>query len=54
MALTMLAVSYGLILWLTEIALLPVVLAIIMGSVALYIATRPAPRESPHDRIPEA
>ena len=51
-ALTMLAVSYGLVLWLTEIELLPVVLAIIMGSVALYIATRPAPRERPQDRIP--
>jgi uncharacterized membrane protein YbaN (DUF454 family) len=53
-ALTMLAASYGLILWLTEIELLPVVLAIIMGSVALYIATRPAPRERPQDRIPGA
>jgi len=53
-ALTMLAVSYGLVLWLTEIELLPVVLAVIMGSVALYIATRPAPRETPEDRIPGA
>jgi uncharacterized membrane protein YbaN (DUF454 family) len=53
-ALSMLAVSYGLVLWLTEIELLPPVLAIIMGSVALYIATRPVPRDSPQDRIPGA
>ncbi|MCD6071516.1 MAG: hypothetical protein K0S42_2032 [Microvirga sp.] len=53
-ALSMLAVSYGLILWLTETALLPLVLAIIMGSVALYIATRPTPRERPEDRSPGA
>ncbi|MGO4526683.1 YbaN family protein [Microvirga sp. 2MCAF35] len=44
-ALTMLALSYALILWLTESPILPITLAAIMGSVALYIATRPAPRE---------
>ncbi|EIM25250.1 YbaN family protein [Microvirga lotononidis] len=44
-ALTTLALSYALILWLTESRVLPVVLAAIMGSVALYIATRPAPRD---------
>ncbi len=53
-ALSMLAISYGLILWLTESgSSLPVVLAIIMGSVALYIATRPAPRDRSEDRVPE-
>ena len=44
-ALTTIALSYALILWLTESRILPVVLAAIMGSVALYIATRPAPRD---------
>ncbi|WP_262030676.1 YbaN family protein [Microvirga sp. Mcv34] len=44
-ALTTLALSYALILWLTESRVLPVVLAAIMGSVALYIATRPTPRD---------
>ncbi|MBA1155031.1 YbaN family protein [Microvirga mediterraneensis] len=43
-ALTTLALSYALILWLTESRILPVVLAAIMGGVALYIATRPTPR----------
>ncbi|MGF9756224.1 YbaN family protein [Microvirga sp. 0TCS3.31] len=53
-ALSMLAASYALILWLTESDILPFVLAIIMGSVALYIATRPIPRDRLEDRIPEA
>ncbi|MFC5082843.1 YbaN family protein [Microvirga arabica] len=53
-ALSMLAVSYGLILWLSESDILPVVLAIIMGGVALYIATRPPPRDGLQNRIPEA
>lgn len=53
-ALIMLAVSYALILWLTESAVVPFVLAIIMGSVALYIATRPLPRDRLENRIPEA
>jgi uncharacterized membrane protein YbaN (DUF454 family) len=45
-ALTALALSYALILWLTESRILSIVLAAIMGSVALYIATRPRPREN--------
>nr|WP_114943634.1 YbaN family protein [Microvirga calopogonii] len=45
-ALATLALSYALILWLAEGRILPVVLAAIMGSVALYIATRPTPRDS--------
>lgn len=53
-ALSMLAVSYGLVLWLTDIESLPLILAIIMGSVALYIATRPVPRDRPVNRMPEA
>jgi len=44
-ALTMLALSYALILWLADSRLVPVVLAAIMGSVAVYIATRPKPRD---------
>jgi uncharacterized membrane protein YbaN (DUF454 family) len=44
-ALTTIALSFALILWLTESRILPVVLAAIMGSVALYIATRPTPRD---------
>jgi len=44
-ALTMLALSYGLILWLSESRVVPVILAAIMGSVAVYIATRPRPRD---------
>nr|WP_027316807.1 YbaN family protein [Microvirga flocculans] len=43
-ALTMLASSYGLILWLSESRVVPMLLAAIMGSVALFIATRPRPR----------
>jgi uncharacterized membrane protein YbaN (DUF454 family) len=45
-ALTALALSYALILYLAESRILPVVLALIMGSVALYIATRPRPRDT--------
>jgi len=45
-ALTALALSYGLILYFSESRILPVVLAVIMGSVALYIATRPKPRDA--------
>jgi len=44
-ALAALALSYALILWLAEDRFLPLVLAAIMGSVALYIATRPRPRD---------
>jgi uncharacterized membrane protein YbaN (DUF454 family) len=50
-ALTMLALSYGLILWLADSRAVLVPLAAIMGSVAVYIATRPRPRdEAPHIR----
>jgi len=52
-ALSMLALSYGLILWLSESSSLPYILAAIMGGVALYIATRPSPRERRMDRTPE-
>ena len=49
----MLALSYALILWLADSRFVPVVLAAIMGSVAVYIATRPRPRDEtrlPHVR----
>jgi len=45
-ALSALGGSYALILWFAESHFVPVVLAGIMGGVALYIATRPVPR--PH------
>ncbi|WP_246776711.1 YbaN family protein [Microvirga sp. VF16] len=45
-ALAALVLSYALILWLTENRILLVILAAIMGSVGLYIATRPRPRDS--------
>jgi uncharacterized membrane protein YbaN (DUF454 family) len=51
-ALTALALSYGLILYVTESRILPVILAAIMGSVALYIATRPRPRDSADVPLP--
>ncbi len=44
-ALSMLALSYGLIMWLSDSEFLPYILAAVMGSIALYIATRPSPRE---------
>ena len=43
-ALASLAASYAIAVWLTESRIVPLVLAAIMGSVALYIATRPRPR----------
>jgi uncharacterized membrane protein YbaN (DUF454 family) len=52
-ALSMLALSYGLILWLSDSTVLPYVLAAIMGGVALYITTRPSPREGSTSRKPE-
>ncbi len=52
-ALSMLALSYGLILWLSESDVMPYILAAIMGGVALYIATRPSPREESMDGTPE-
>ncbi|MBL0406977.1 YbaN family protein [Microvirga aerilata] len=53
-ALAALALSYGLILWLSESPVLPVVLAAVMGSVALYIATRPTPRDGAGGGLPGA
>ena len=53
-ALAMLGLSYGLILWLSESRLVPIVLAAIMGSVALYIATRPVPRGEPGPPLQDA
>jgi uncharacterized membrane protein YbaN (DUF454 family) len=50
LALSTLAASYALILWFAESRLMPVVLAAIMGGVALYIATRPVPRPRPCNR----
>lgn len=44
LALAMLALSYILALFLAEGPAIPFILAAIMGSVALYIATRPNPR----------
>jgi hypothetical protein len=43
-ALAALAVSYGVSVWLIESPTLPFILAATMGSVALYIVTRPRPR----------
>ncbi len=53
-ALVALALSYVVILWLSESPLLPVILAAVMGSVALYIATRPTPRDGPDPSLPKA
>jgi len=52
-ALSMLALSYGLILWLSDSEYLPYILAAVMGGVALYIATRPSPRERALNQRPE-
>ncbi|UVF19966.1 YbaN family protein [Microvirga terrae] len=53
-ALTMLALSYAVILHLAESRILPLILGAIMGSVALYIATRPRPRGRPDVPEPDA
>jgi len=53
LALTMLAASYGVILWIADSLVLSVLLAVIMGSVALYIATRPIPRDPSADLMPK-
>nr|WP_262271238.1 YbaN family protein [Microvirga sp. HBU65207] len=53
-ALTMLALSYGVILHLAESRILPVILSAVMGSVALYIATRPRPRGRSDVAAPDA
>lgn len=44
-ALLSLAVSYAITVWLTSSPVVPYILAAIMGSVGLYIATRPTPRK---------
>jgi uncharacterized membrane protein YbaN (DUF454 family) len=49
-ALASLAVSYALAVWITESPVVPFILAAIMGSVAIYIATRPSPRPSEDGR----
>jgi uncharacterized membrane protein YbaN (DUF454 family) len=54
LALTMLGASYGVILLMTDGPMLPLFLAVIMGSVALYIATRPTPRNSAAGLMPKA
>jgi uncharacterized membrane protein YbaN (DUF454 family) len=54
LALTTLAASYGVILLMADNPMIPVILALIMGSVALYIATRPTPRESAASLMPKA
>lgn len=42
-AILALAMSYGFTVWMTESRIVPVLLGIIMGSVALYLVTRPSP-----------
>lgn len=44
-ALLTLALSYIITVWLTRSPYVPFILATVMGSVALYIVTRPSPRE---------
>ncbi len=44
-ALLAMAASYAVTIWLTTSPYVPVILACIMASVGLYIATRPSPRE---------
>jgi uncharacterized membrane protein YbaN (DUF454 family) len=44
-ALLSLAASYAMTVWLTSSPYVPFILAVIMGSVAFYIVTRPTPRE---------
>ena len=43
-ALSALGISYALTVWLTGGRYLPFILAVIMGSVALFLVTRPSPR----------
>ncbi|PVE22681.1 DUF454 domain-containing protein [Microvirga sp. KLBC 81] len=49
-ALLTLALSYAITVWLTQSPYVPFILAAIMGSVALYIVTRPSPRETAEDQ----
>lgn len=48
-ALSALAASYVVTVWLMGGPYLPFILAVIMGSVALFLVTRPSPRPSPTD-----
>lgn len=52
-ALTAMAASYAVILWVSHSPVVPVVLAAVMGSVALYIATRPRPRDEAAGPLPD-
>jgi uncharacterized protein len=49
-ALLTLALSYAITVWLTRIPYVPFILAAVMGSVALYIVTRPSPQEMAEDQ----
>jgi uncharacterized membrane protein YbaN (DUF454 family) len=49
-ALLTLALSYAVTVWLVRNPYVPFLLAAIMGSVALYIVTRPSPREIAEDQ----
>jgi uncharacterized protein len=49
-ALLTLALSYAIAVWLTRSPYVPFILAAIMGSVALYIVTRPSPQEMTEDQ----
>jgi uncharacterized membrane protein YbaN (DUF454 family) len=49
-ALLMLALSYVISVWLIRSPYVPFILAVIMGSVALYIVTRPNPQEMAEDQ----
>jgi uncharacterized membrane protein YbaN (DUF454 family) len=52
-ALSALLASYALSVWLIESDYLPFVLAVVMGSVALYILTRPRPRSTRRAQLPD-
>lgn len=45
-ALIALACSYALSVWFSDSPYLPFILAVVLGSVALYLVTRPSPREN--------
>ncbi len=49
-ALLALALSYAMTVWLVRSPYVPFILAAVMGSVGLYIVTRPSPRGIPEDR----
>ncbi len=54
LALSALAASYAFTVWLTQSRYVPIILAVVMGSVALYIVTRPLPRETSEAEVPES